>query len=154
VRPQNSSQSANESSKKLSVVNFASFADLARRRGWSVDELAARFAGRIDRPAEFFSRVLGDKFKENIIVFRSVLEFYQAAITGPTSTARPTCACGCSKQVFDRKKWATPGCRTRFRRDRQIGKQQPLDFVDARLRQNRRVGTLPLAARRRAVSVD
>jgi hypothetical protein len=142
VLAQHRPQSPAQSSAKLSVCTFAAFADLARCRNWTVDELAGRFAGRLDRPADFFARVLSDKFKDNIVPFRTVIEFYQSAIAGPTSTARPTCACGCGRVVFDRKKWAQPGCRTRFGRDRQIGEQQPLDFVDARLRQNRRVGTL------------
>ena len=130
-----------------STVSFKEFADLARRRSWTVDELAGRFAGRIDRPANFFARVLSNEFKDNVIPFRSVIEFYQAAIAGPQSTTRPTCACGCGRVVFDRKKWATPGCKKKAARekvsDMQNRKVDVLDFVDARRGHNWRVGTLP-----------
>jgi len=131
------------SHRTSSAVTFKEFAALARSRLWSPQALAERFRGRIDNPTEFFSRVLGGKFPDNIVTYRSVIEFYFAAQTVEPSAGRRVCACGCGRVVFDRKKWATPGCRTKHGRDRQIRDRQPLDFVDARLRQSRRVGPLP-----------
>ena len=93
-------------------VTFKAFAALARKRSWTVQSLAARFRGRIQNPAEFFNRILDAKSPDNLVPYRSVIEFYAESQTKPAEAARPTCACGCGRAVFDRKKWATPGCRT------------------------------------------
>jgi hypothetical protein len=82
----------------------------------------------------------------NIIPYRSVIEFYLAAEASPN--AGPLCVCGCGRPVFDRKKYALPGCKTRAARekvrDHQFLKTQWVDFVDARQLQNRVTAPLPL----------
>ena len=96
----------NQSTSISETIAFQQFAQLAARRIWTVDELAKRFDDRIERPTDFFNRVLSGKFKESVIPYRSVIEFYQAAVTGlePSSSSRPTCACGCGQIVFRQKK--------------------------------------------------
>jgi hypothetical protein len=139
-------------------VTFKAFAALARKRSWTVQSLAARFRGRIQNPAEFFNRILDAKSPDNLVPYRSVIEFYAESQTKPAEAARPTCACGCGRAVFDRKKWATPGCRTKAQRKKVQNEQkwlgQLIDFVKPRLRQNRRTGTLPLTERRVALRAD
>jgi hypothetical protein len=61
---------------KIQPVSFAQFARLARQRDLSVGDLANRFRGRIENPAEFFSRVLSGKHPDTFIPYRSVLKFY------------------------------------------------------------------------------
>lgn len=155
MQPQNSPPSPTQSTSKTQAITFRDFAELARRRGWTVDDLAGRFNGCIERPTEFFTRVLSGKFKDSVIPFRGVLEFYQAAVAGPRSSARPTCACGCGRVVFDRKRYALPGCKKKTAREKVRDLQnhdgQMLDFVDDRRRQNRRVGPLLLTEHRRAL---
>ena len=130
-----------------SIITFADFAALARRRNLTAQALAERFRGRIQEPSEFFSRVLSGKFPNNAIPYRSVLEFFVSAQVIAVAN-RPTCACGCGAPVFDRKKWALPGCRTKAQREKVRNEQfwlgQVIDFVKPRLRQNRRMATYPL----------
>ena len=111
----------------------------------TVDELAKRFHNRIERPAEFFNRVLSPDHFANVIPYKSVIEFFLVAEAANTG---PACACGCGRPVFDRKKYALPGCKKKVTRekvrDHQSLKTQLVDFVDARREQIQRVGTLPL----------
>jgi hypothetical protein len=131
---------------KIQPVSFGEFAAFARRRGLTAADLADRFRGRIETPVEFFNRVLSPHHSANVIPYRSVIELYLAAEAG--RGAGPVCSCGCGRPVFDRKKYALPGCKTRVARekvrDHQSLKTQLVDFVDARQRQNRVDGTLPL----------
>jgi hypothetical protein len=136
-------------------ITFKAFAGLAHQRLWTVQHLAERFRGRIENPTEFFTRVIEGKFPAILIPYRSVIEFYQFAIVGPQAlSARPVCACGCGRIVFDQKKWATPGCRTKVQRkkvrDRQFSLPEVVNFVEARVRQNRGIGPLPLTRRKSA----
>lgn len=129
-------------------LTFRQFTELARRRNFSAQSLAQRFRGRIQEPSEFFSRVLSGKFPNTAIPYRSVIDFYLAAQAVAPTDGRPTCVCGCGRPVFDRKKWALPGCRTKVQREtvrnRQFWLGQLIDFVKPKLRQNRRVATYPL----------
>jgi hypothetical protein len=134
---------------KRASVTFRQFTELARRRNLNAQSLAERFRGRIENPLEFFTRVLSGKSPGSVIPYRSVLEFYEVTSSRSEPTlARPVCACGCGAPVFDRKKWATPGCRTKARRttirNQQFWLGQLIDFVKPRLRQNRRGAILPL----------
>ena len=136
-------------SARASIITFSQFADFARRRNLTAQSLAKRFRGRIENPLEFFTRVLSGKSPDSLIPYRSVLEFYTVmSTTTEPMLARPTCGCGCGAPVFDRKKWARPGCRTKARRatirNQQFWLGQLIDFVNPRLRQNRRVAALPL----------
>ena len=146
---QNRPPSQPESTKKrIELVTFRQFAALARQRNLTAQSLADRFRGRIDKPLEFFTRVLSGKSPESVIPYRSLLEFYFATMAAEPQEVRPFCACGCGAPVFDRKKWASPGCRTKATRKRVRNQQlwlgQLIDFVNPRLRQNRRVAALPL----------
>jgi hypothetical protein len=130
---------------KIQPITFGQFAAFARRRGMTVGELAKRFHNRIERPAEFFNRVLSPHHSANVIPYKSVIEFFLAT---EAANAGPACACGCGRPVFDRKKWATSGCKKKAARekvpDMQIRLPQTVDFVDARRGQIEGVGTLPL----------
>ena len=44
-------------------VTFRDFAELAKRRGWTPQNLAEKFRGKIEEPSEFFHRVLSCKHK-------------------------------------------------------------------------------------------
>ena len=134
---------AGSKSNFSSALTFKEFTQLARRRSWTVQSLSERFRGRLDNPAELFTRVLGGKSPANLIPYRSVIELYTAALTPAAAAAdRPTCACGCGLETFDRKKWATSGCRTKAQRGKVRNQQfcpgQLVDFVDPKLRQNGR----------------
>jgi hypothetical protein len=134
-------------------IYFKDFTALARRRNWTAQSLAQRFRGHIENAADFFNRLLSDKFPDSIIPYRSVLEFYAAnqLKEPPRADSRRVCACGCGRPVFDRKKWATPGCKKKHARnpvrDYQKCPREVVDFVDARPGQNRRMATLPLTRR-------
>ena len=65
--------------RKFSAVTFRQFSELARRRNWTAQQLAARFRGRIDNPSEFFSRVLSGKSPDAVIPYRSVIEIWARA---------------------------------------------------------------------------
>jgi len=124
VHPENYSETDPQSTpNKIRLVGFKEFASFARRRSWTAQSLTESFRGRIEGAGEFFNRVLGGKFPDNLIPFRSVIEFYQ------TESARDRavepelinwccCACGCKRPVFVRQRWATPGCQKRVARKR------------------------------------
>jgi len=144
----NSAERPARSRPKVQLVTFKQLAQLAGERGWTVQNLAERFRGRIENPSDFFTCVLSGKFPDTIIPYRSVLDFFVVA-QAVTPDDRAACACGCGLRVFDRKKYALPGCKTRATRarvrDPQFRAEQVFDFVDARRCQNRGVATLPLA---------
>lgn len=129
-------------------VTFRQFAALAKRRSLTAQALADRFRGRIENPTEFFAAVLSEKRPDVFIVYRSVLQFYAVTLASEPPPDQLLCACGCGEPVFDRKKWAKPGCRKRTQRkevrDRQKWVRQLADFVDSKVGQNRRMATLPL----------
>ncbi len=104
----------------MEEVTFGDFAKLATRRGWTVDALAQKFRGRIDDPREYFTRVLGGRYSDVVIPYRSVLELYSIEFfyRQDEMDNMEVCACGCGLQVRDRRKWASPGCRQRAYRQR------------------------------------
>jgi hypothetical protein len=125
-------------------VSFADFAKLAAKRGHSVESLASRFRGKIEHPSEFLERVMTCKYKNKdhsgvLIPYGSVIEFYSQELHSvqESNVKHKRCACGCGQAVFDRKKWALPGCRQKIARkqstDMQKGDCQVAEFVEARL---------------------
>src|SRR5262249_49874068 len=106
-------------------VTFGQFAALLRKRhhrpdGEIIDELVAANHKRIADTREFFTRVFQGRYADTVIVYDSVLTRYQRE-AGYLVTADPTartCACGCGRPVFDRKKWSTSACRQRAHRNR------------------------------------
>jgi hypothetical protein len=125
-------------------VTFKDFAIVARRRGHTAESLADRLRGKIENPSEFFERLMTCKYKGEdrswvVIPYRSVIEFYNEELhyLRDSNQKHRQCACGCGLPVFDRKKWATPGCRQKVARqkgtDTQKGVREAVDFVEARL---------------------
>ena len=122
----------------MEQLTFAEFVKLANRRHWTPESLAKRFRGLIEEPSEFFHRAFQPKNAANVIPYRSVIVFHRDALTAkPFTPKHKVCACGCGLEVFDRKKWARPGCRQRVARgavsDVKKGDRQVHDFVDGRL---------------------
>lgn len=101
-------------------ITYSEFAKLAQQRHWTVESLAARFRGKIDEPREFFTRVLKGSNGAGLLPYRSVIDFYEEAqsVAPALPNAHKACACGCKQEVFDRQKWARPGCRKRVARKR------------------------------------
>ncbi|MDH3445441.1 MAG: hypothetical protein OEN50_16055 [Deltaproteobacteria bacterium] len=104
-------------------ITFKDFAAVAKRRRHTPESLAAIFRGKIEEPREFFERVMSCRYKgedrsDVPISYRSVIAFYQAELNyfSDSNSNHRQCACGCGHPVFDRKKWATPGCRQRIAR--------------------------------------
>lgn len=105
-------------------VTLGEFAQLAKRRGHTVDSLADSFRGKIEDPREFFERVMSCRYKgegrsDVVIPYRSVIEFYRqdCRFFKDLNPKQRLCACGCGQPVFDRKKWAKPGCRKKTQRE-------------------------------------
>ena len=128
----------------MNEVTFKDFAIVARKRGHTAESLADRFRGKIENPSEFFERVMtcryhGEDRSGVVIPYRSVIAFYSEELHyfQDTNQKHRQCACGCGLPVFDRKKWASPGCRQKVARqkatDTQKGVRQGVDFVEARL---------------------
>jgi hypothetical protein len=128
-------------------ITYRQFATLARQRGWTAAALAERFRGKIDHAGEFFNRVIAGNYPDVVIVFRSVVAFYvdHARPQQHTTEKSRVCACGCGAEVFDRKKWASPGCKKRFARrhvtDKQNRVREVVDFVDSKPGQNQAMAT-------------
>lgn len=104
-------------------VTFGDFAKVAKSRGHTVESLADRFKGKIENASEFFERVMTCKHKgedrSNVVVpHRSVIQFYNEELHyfKDSNPRQRQCACGCRLPVFDRKKWATAGCKKRIAR--------------------------------------
>ena len=68
-------------------VTYKDFSRLATELGWTQEMLVERFREKIDRPAEYFERVLSCRWKNPdtgkyedrssvVIPYRSVLQFY------------------------------------------------------------------------------
>lgn len=110
-------------------VTFRDFAELARRREWTVEFLAERFQGWIEAPRDFFCRVMQGQHADVVIPYRSVLDLYQQELAfEQAETGRERrCFCGCGQRVWGQKKWATPGCRKRAQR----GKSETAIFACA-----------------------
>jgi hypothetical protein len=70
----------------MKEVTFKDFALLAHELGWTVEMLTERFHETIERPGEFFERVLSCRWKgpdgryedrsSVVIPYRSILQFY------------------------------------------------------------------------------
>jgi hypothetical protein len=125
-------------------VTFKDFAAIAKKRGHSPESLAEIFRGKIEEPREFFERVMGCRYKGEdrsgvFIPYRSVIGFYRQELHcfADSNTKQRRCACGCGLPVFDRQKWATPGCRQRVARgkvtDRHFASVEVPEIIDARV---------------------
>jgi hypothetical protein len=102
----------------MDQVTFADFTKLAARRRWTPESLAKRFRGVIENPSEFFHRVFESKNATAIIPYRSAIVFYTQELKPQAQASRDkSCSCGCGQAVFDRKKWASPGCKKRLQRN-------------------------------------
>jgi hypothetical protein len=128
--------------RRREPMTFKDFATLARNRGHSAESLAELFRGKIEEPREFFARVMACRWKgedrsDVVIPYGSVIVFYQAELHyfSDSNAKHKKCACGCGLPVFDRKKWATPGCRQRVARgkvtDAHFAVLQVSEFVEA-----------------------
>jgi len=134
----------------IQEVTFKDFSDLARRRRWTPQSLAEKFRRRIEAPMEFLSRCLSGRYPAVVIPYRCIVDFCrrEIAIEQQRSGNGKKCACGCGLPVFDRKKWALPGCKKRTARkkvtDQQKRGRQVVDFVEAKPGQNGGMATTPL----------
>jgi hypothetical protein len=104
----------------MKEITFSDLAKLADKRGLSPEYLAERFINKIERPSEFFHRVFQGQYAAVVIPYPSVLAFYASELECHQASVgrHNVCACGCGQAVFDRKKWAGPGCRQRVTRRR------------------------------------
>ena len=121
-------------------ITFGDFAKLASKRGLTAECLAERFANKIERASEFFHRLFQGQHASVVIPYRSVVAFFLSELQchqASIGSHNRTCACGCNATIFDRKKWASAGCRQRAKRqkvaDGKKGLSQVVDFVEARL---------------------
>ncbi len=136
----------------MEEMTFGDFSKLAARRGHRAESLAERFKGKIENPSGFFNRVMQARYAEVVIPYRSVLAFHVEEMHYFTDSnpKQRRCACGCDQPVFDRQKWALPGCKKKTARrtvtDRQNGVLQVPDFVEAKPGQKEPMATLPLTA--------
>lgn len=101
------------------VVTYGQFAALAKAQGWVAQFLAERFRGKIESPSEFFHRLIDPEKADCAIPYLSVLEFYlQKIATLAKDPKQKSCACGCGRPLFGRKKLATGYCRVKMSRKR------------------------------------
>jgi hypothetical protein len=109
------------------VVTYGQFAALAKAQGWTAQFLAEKFRGSLEKPAEFFHRVLDPKNGDLVIPYRSVMDFYRASVQSAAGDpAVKRCACGCGRPLFGRKRSASGACRVRMHRRRSVtGKSDP-----------------------------
>lgn len=132
-----------------STITCGDFAAVARRHGWTVDYLSDVFRGQIERPREFFAYAMQGQYRETVIPFRSVLDFYRKATRLPDDVPGRRCACGCRALVFDRRRWATAGCKKRKQRESvtvENRPEKPLISLDPNRDKSR--GSVPHPSRR------
>jgi hypothetical protein len=112
-------------------ITFKDFSNLAKRRGHTVESLAALFRGKLDLSGNpvigandtrraFFDRVIscrhnGEDLSDVVIPYAPVIDFYKSEVAAfiESEPKHPKCACGCGLPVFERKKWASPACSKR-----------------------------------------
>ena len=105
-------------------VTFRDFAELAKRKGWSVQFLAEAFRGRIEDPSEFFHRVLTCQYRGEdrswaVIPYLSVVDFYCKEVSPlVTEGSVRLCGCMCGMPVYGRKIYNSAACRKRVERGR------------------------------------
>jgi hypothetical protein len=113
------------------LVTYGQFAGLAKAQGWTAQFLAEKFRGNLEKPAEFFHRVLDSKSAEFVITYRSVMDFYLARLQpAAADPAVKRCACGCNRPVFGRKKLATVACRKRVSRERSVTRESGVERLN------------------------
>ncbi len=102
------------------ALRYGEFSRLAKAKGWTAAYLADRFRGKIESPSEFFHRVLDPRNAGREIPYQSVLDFYRENIDPAARASRghKSCACGCGRPLFGRKKYATGYCRVKMCRKR------------------------------------
>jgi hypothetical protein len=111
----------------LEGVRFEDFAQLAKKKGWSVDDLAEEFRGKFggkpgersyEQPRSFFERIFAGKpSPDSVIVYHSVIEKYLKAVQYSALDGHVRrCECGCGSPVWGRKRTATDACRQRVHR--------------------------------------
>jgi len=103
-------------------VTLRNFSSLAKRMGWTAEELGAEFRGVTEKEpaASYFARVLrGDPDWSVVIPFRSVIAKYVKTATLLIRDGRiRACGCGCGSPVFGRDRLAWPDCKVRSRNGR------------------------------------
>jgi len=95
-------------------VSFADFAALAKRKLWTVEHLATKFRGAIEKEtsSSFFYRVLhGDPAWDIAIPYRAIIEAYLTAASELIADKRIRVgACGCGSPVFGARLVARDEC--------------------------------------------
>ena len=108
-------------------VTFREFVDLAKKNGWTIDDLAREFRGGFggspgdpgfETSRHYFARIFdGDPSLKSVIVYRTVVEKYFRAVRYSTIGDHVRrCACSCGHPVWGRKQTATDACRQRLKR--------------------------------------
>ena len=118
-------------SKAPVEVSHAAFAILARRRGWTVDFLTERFAGRFgdqkDPPRRYFERILHEPQLADVVVpYNCLIDFYrsEAGLEQQMTQQERRCGCGCGWRIFGRSRFASPACRKRSSRTRTLARSE------------------------------
>ena len=100
-------------------ITFNQFQALAKRRGWTVDFLAAFVKGELDEPKRTIERILKTGPAETVIPYTCLIELYlkaTAKLAEGTPTGRGYCVDGCGQRVMGRKKFASDAYRKRAAR--------------------------------------
>lgn len=96
-------------------ISFQNFAAVAKRMGWTVDELALEFRGIAEKepaPSYFWRILRGDPDWSVVIPYRSVIAKYlRATVELRAEGQLRLCACGCTSPVFGRDRLAWPNCK-------------------------------------------
>jgi hypothetical protein len=118
----------------VSLITFSEFCKLAAKKEWSIEYLAERVKGDIDRPKEVMNRILNgaivngkrESLSDVIIQYTVLIELYlretqKDMMADPKQKSR-ACACGCGKSVRGRQRLATSACRKKVSRSQRLMK--------------------------------
>jgi hypothetical protein len=113
-------------------VTIGQFRELAQANGWSEDFLVEHCRGHMDNPREIVREILAGKgttkprftgydvpakltsLMDPVLVWAPLLKLYESRAQG--------CPCGCQARLTGKQRYATPGCRKRVQRLRDLDK--------------------------------
>lgn len=106
---------------KAPCITCGQFRAVAKRQGWTEDDVVAQCRGQIDELGRTIHRIMVTNPADTVIPYACMIEMYQKATSAPKAQpGERCCACGCGGKVRGKQRFATSACQRRAHRQRQV----------------------------------